>query len=98
MSGGEWVCETSCYPYSDDVYMWDGRNNYVVASEPCACGCKLARMDPDGEIDSDGDVRDLTRYWCADCGTEVDDVERYVTVGEIKRAVAESMFREARNG
>lgn len=92
----EWAYNTSCYPYSDDVTVYDGLNYYCVAESPCEhCGCLIARYEADGDTDGEGHTRDCTTYVCADCGA--DDIEaRWSdrrTVDEVESAIAASMFR-----
>lgn len=89
----EWTIETSCPPYSEDVFLWDGSDSYCVA-DPCErCECEIARIDPDGETDSEGYTRNLTRYFCADCGARTHEVHTDSSPHTLRRCLAASMFR-----
>lgn len=95
-AGDEWSFDTSCYPYSDNVSLSDGRSSYCVSRAPCEqCGCTVARYEPDADGDSEG-YRDCTTYACAACAGDIEACwHDAMTVERFKKALAVSMFRPA---
>jgi hypothetical protein len=95
MVSREWEISTSCYPYSNDLYVWDGRAQYFAGyDDACNCGCRVIRSEPDGDTDGEGGIVNCTTYWCARCGDEVsrDFVWETASREELMRAIAEALF------
>lgn len=92
----EWQLSTSCYPYSNDRYLSDGRNTYFAGYDDCCpCGCRLVRADFDYDWrgEESGYVSN-TCYWCARCDEEIgsDMVWQDCTTADLMQAIAEALF------
>lgn len=92
----EWQLSTGCYPYSNDLYVYDGRNSYFAGYDDCChCGCRLIRAEFDADWqDEERGFVSSNLYLCARCGEEVDAcmVWESPSQEELMRAIAEALF------